>query len=187
MNQKRVFDLSLLLPLLPLFVVAVAVLALLALATHGRPLFFLQIRLGRDRKPFWIWKLRTLTTEADPLARRPTRFGGWMRQRGLDELPQLFNVLRGDMSLVGPRPLTPADVRRLLALHAPLAHRFRVPPGLTGLAQVAGARGPALTAALDNEYAETRSVVRDLTILLRTFWINLVGKRLGTRGTKATR
>jgi len=180
MNRKRIFDLSLLLPMLPLFALAVAVLAL-------RPLFFVQIRLGRERKPFRIWKLRTLTTEADPLARRPTRFGGWMRQRGLDELPQLFNVLRGDMSLVGPRPLTPADVQRLVALHAPLAQRFRVPPGLTGLAQVAGARGAALTAALDNEYAETRSVVRDLTILLRTFWINLVGKRLGTRGTKAIR
>ncbi|HET6149073.1 MAG TPA: sugar transferase [Polyangia bacterium] len=187
MNRKRVFDLSLLLPLLPLFALAVAVLALLALGTHGRPLFFQQIRLGRDRRPFRIWKLRTLTTEPDPLARRPTRFGGWMRRRGLDELPQLFNVLRGDMSLVGPRPLTPADVQRLVGLHAPLAHRFRVPPGLTGLAQVAGARGAALTAALDNEYAETRSVARDLTILLRTFWINLVGKRLGTRGTKATR
>jgi lipopolysaccharide/colanic/teichoic acid biosynthesis glycosyltransferase len=187
MNRKRAFDLSLLLPLLPLFALAVAVLALLALVGHGRPLFFGQIRLGRDRRPFWIWKLRTLTTEADPLARRPTRFGGWMRQRGLDELPQLFNILRGDMSLVGPRPLTPLDVERLLGLHAPLVRRFGVPPGLTGLAQVCGARGPALTAALDSEYAETRSVVGDLTILLRTFWINLVGKRLGTRGTKAIR
>ena len=184
MNAKRIFDLSLLLPLVPLFALAVAVLALLALVSHGRPLFFHQIRLGHHRRPFRIWKLRTLTTEADPLARRPTRFGGWMRQRGLDELPQLFNVLRGDMSLVGPRPLTAADAGRLVALHAPLSHRFRVPPGLTGLAQVAGAQGAALTAALDNEYAETRSVVGDLAILLRTFWINLVGKRLGTKALR---
>jgi lipopolysaccharide/colanic/teichoic acid biosynthesis glycosyltransferase len=184
MNAKRIFDLSLLLPLLPLFALAVAVLALLALIAHGRPLFFSQPRVGHHRRPFRIWKLRTMTTEADPLARRPTRFGGWMRQRGLDELPQLYNVLRGDMSLVGPRPLTGADADRLVAQHAPLGHRFRVPPGLTGLAQVSGARGAALTAALDYEYAESRSVVRDLTILLHTFWINLVGKRLGTKAIR---
>lgn len=184
MNRKRLLDLALLVPLLPLFVLAVAVLAVAALMTHGRPVFFHQIRLGQDLRPFRIWKLRTLTTAADFTARKPTRFGGWMRQRGLDELPQLFNVLRADMSLVGPRPLNPADAKRLVALHPPFERRFRVPPGLTGLSQISGARGAALTAALDSEYAERRSVARDVTILLHTFWINVVGKR---RGTKAIR
>jgi len=181
MTRKRTFDLLFLLPLLPFFGVAVAVLALVALVTHGRPIFFRQPRLGRNRKPFLIWKLRTLTTAADPLARVPTRFGGWMRGRGLDELPQLFNVLRGDMSLVSPRPLTTADAERLVALHPPFERRFQVQPGLTGLAQISGARGAVLTAALDSDYALHSSVGRDLTILLRTSWINLVGKRLGTR------
>jgi len=181
MTTKRIFDLSFLIPLLPLFAVALAVLALAALLTHGRPLFFHQPRLGRYRRPFRIWKLRTLTTHADPVARAPTPFGGWMRGRGLDELPQLFNVLRGDMSLVGPRPLTSADAERLLALYPPFESRFQVLPGLTGLAQISGARGAALTAALDSEYASRRGVRYDLAILLRTLWINLVGKRRGTR------
>jgi len=181
MTRKRLFDLLCLLPLLPFFGAAVAVLALFALGTHGRPVFFRQPRLGRNRKPFLIWKLRTMTTDADPLARVPTRFGGWMRGRGLDELPQLLNVLRGDMSLVGPRPLTAADAARLAALHPPFARRFQVLPGLTGLAQIAGARGAVLTAALDSDYASFSSVGRDLTILLRTLWINVVGKRRGKR------
>lgn len=187
MTRKRVFDLLFLTPLLPFFGAAVAMLALVALATHGRPLFFHQPRLGRNRRPFRIWKLRTLTTAADPLSRVPTRFGGWMRGRGLDELPQLFNVLRGDMSLVGPRPLTNADAQRLVVLYTPFEQRFQVLPGLTGLAQISGARGAVLTAALDSDYASRSSVGCDLRILLRTLWINVVGKRHGTRRTKAMR
>lgn len=183
-RAKRALDLALLLPTLPLFAVVTTALAVLALALHGRPIFFHQPRLGRRRRLFRIWKLRTMTNEAQPEARRPTRFGAWLRERGLDELPQLFNVLRGDMSLVGPRPLTPADAERLVALHPPFARRFRVPPGLTGPAQVAGARGVALTAALEGEYADSGSVMRDLSILLRSAWINLVGKRVGTKALR---
>jgi putative colanic acid biosynthesis UDP-glucose lipid carrier transferase len=107
-----------------------------------------------------------------------------MRQRGLDEIPQLFNVLRGDMSLVGPRPLTPADADRLVAQHPPFAERFAVPPGLTGLAQVANAAGVVgtgvlATAALDTDYIRRRGALLDLRILTRTVWINCVGKRRG--------
>jgi hypothetical protein len=111
MTRKRVLDLALLLPLVPLFATAVGLLALLVLLIDGRPIFFGQPRLGRARRPFAIWKLRTMTTEPDPNDRRPTRLGAWLRQRGLDELPQLYCVLRGHMSLVGPRPLTAADAR----------------------------------------------------------------------------
>jgi lipopolysaccharide/colanic/teichoic acid biosynthesis glycosyltransferase len=85
------------------------------------------------------------------------------------------------MSLVGPRPLTPADFERLAASQAGFADRLQLPPGLTGLAQVCGARGAALTAALEVHYARRWTPGLDLAILVRTAWINLVGKRRGTR------
>src|SRR3954470_13563821 len=109
MTHKRLFDLALLAPAAPLYGLATVALGLAVWVADGLPLFFGQDRVGQGRRPFRIWKLRTMTTEADPALRRPTRLGRWMRQRGLDEIPQLFNVLVGDMSLVGPRPLTPAD------------------------------------------------------------------------------
>lgn len=181
MKSKRLLDLLLLLPLVPFFGLAVGLLALLVLLLDGRPVFFTQPRYGQGRRVFRIFKLRTMTCEPDMRARRPTRLGNLLRHHGLDELPQLFNVLIGDMSLVGPRPLTPEDAERLLATHPPLAARFEVPPGITGLAQVCQARGAALTAQLDAEYARSRSAVVDIRILIRTSWINIVGKRRGAR------
>jgi lipopolysaccharide/colanic/teichoic acid biosynthesis glycosyltransferase len=178
-TRKRALDLALLLPLVPLFAAVTGLLALAVLLADGGPAFFHQPRAGQDQRPFTVWKLRTMTTEPDPKDRRPTRFGAWLRQRGLDELPQLWNVLRGDMSLVGPRPLTPADAARLCAAHPPFAARFAVAPGLTGLAQVCLAQGPALTGKLDAAYVRTRSARQDLKLLLRTAWMNLVGKRRG--------
>lgn len=179
MTRKRLLDLALLLPLVPLFLAVTGLLALAVLVADGRPLFFRQPRVGIHRRPFTVWKLRTMTCEAEVAARRPTRFGQWLRLRGLDELPQLFNVLRGDMSLVGPRPLTPTDAARLCDLHPPFAARFAAAPGLTGLAQVCLAQGVAMTGRLDAEYIARRSAALDLKILLRTTWMNLVGKRRG--------
>jgi lipopolysaccharide/colanic/teichoic acid biosynthesis glycosyltransferase len=184
MSSKRLLDLGLLLPAAPLYGAATALLAVAVLLVDGGPVLFAQERVGQGGGRFRIWKLRTMTTEADPALRRPTRLGAWMRQRGLDEIPQLFNVLRGDMSLVGPRPLTPADAERLTAQHPPFAARFAVAPGLTGLAQVteaAGVLGAGVqaTAARDAEYIRRQSAVLDLRILIRTVWINCVGKRRG--------
>jgi lipopolysaccharide/colanic/teichoic acid biosynthesis glycosyltransferase len=179
MTRKRLFDLALLLPLVPLFATVTGLLALAVLLADGRPVFFHQPRVGARQRPFTVWKLRTMTHEPEITARRPTRLGQWLRQRGLDELPQLFNVLRGDMSLVGPRPLTPADATRLSALHPAFAARFAVAPGLTGLAQVCLAQGAAATSRLDAAYVRRRSAALDLKILVRTAWMNLVGKRRG--------
>jgi lipopolysaccharide/colanic/teichoic acid biosynthesis glycosyltransferase len=179
--RKRALDLGLLLPVLPVACVLILAIAAGLLVVEGRPIFFVQRRLGRGRRPFTILKLRTMTTEADARRRTATRVGGWLRRRGLDELPQLFNVLAGDMSLVGPRPLTPADAARMAAEHAAFDDRFAEPPGLTGLAQICGVRGAALTAAVDSYYARRRSMTLDVAILLRTAWINVVGKRRGAR------
>ncbi|HEY0136582.1 MAG TPA: sugar transferase [Nannocystis sp.] len=183
MTRKRLFDLALLLPLVPLFASVTGLLALAVLLADGRPVFFHQPRVGAHLRPFTVWKLRTMTCEPDIAARKPTRLGQWLRQRGLDELPQLFNILRGDMSLVGPRPLTPADATRLCALYPAFAARFAVAPGLTGLAQVCLAQGAATTARLDAAYVERRSAALDLKILVRTAWMNLVGKRRGAMPT----
>jgi lipopolysaccharide/colanic/teichoic acid biosynthesis glycosyltransferase len=179
--SKRALDVALVLITLPLWGPLLAALALAVWLCDGRPVLFAQPRLGRGGRAFSILKLRSMTTEADPLARRPTRLGAHLRQHGLDELPQLLNVVRGDMSLVGPRPLTPADYHRLADGQPGFADRLAMPPGLTGLAQVCGARGASLTAALESHYARRWTPGLDLAILVRTAWINVVGKRRGTR------
>jgi lipopolysaccharide/colanic/teichoic acid biosynthesis glycosyltransferase len=179
MSLKRIFDLTLLTLAAPLVVPLIVALALLALCAHGRPIFFRQERMGRDARRFLIWKLRSMTCEPDVQARRPTSFGRWMRERGLDEMPQLWNVLLGDMSLVGPRPLTPADCARLSAACEAFALRLAVPPGLMGPAQVTLAKGAALTTQLEARYAERASLLTDVGILFRTVWMHVVGKRRG--------
>jgi lipopolysaccharide/colanic/teichoic acid biosynthesis glycosyltransferase len=181
MTRKRLLDLALLVPAAPLYGLVTVALALAVWVVDGRPLFFGQDRVGQGRRLFRIWKLRTMTTDADPALRRPTPLGRWMRQRGLDEIPQLFSVLVGDMSLVGPRPLTPDDADRLSAQHPPFSRRFAAVPGLTGLAQVSGARGVVASAAHDAEYVLRCGALLDLRILVRTVWINCVGKHRGVR------
>ena len=184
-RRKRWLDIALVVMTMPLWLAAVAALMLAVAICDGRPIFFPQARMGRGGRHFVIWKLRSMTREADVAQRRPTVLGRRLRHHGLDELPQLFNVLVGDMSLVGPRPLEPADLTRLASASpvfaASLETRLTMAPGLTGLAQVCSARGPALTAALDGHYARQWTLRRDLAILLRTAWINLVGKRRGAR------
>jgi lipopolysaccharide/colanic/teichoic acid biosynthesis glycosyltransferase len=119
-------------------VLGAPVLALLALAVLlalGRPILFRQRRAGRHGAPFTLLKFRTMREGTAPDAARLTGFGRWLRASGLDELPQLVNILRGDMSLVGPRPL-PCDYTPFFS--AVEAERFRVRPGLLGLAQARG-------------------------------------------------
>jgi lipopolysaccharide/colanic/teichoic acid biosynthesis glycosyltransferase len=185
MDSKRLLDVSLIALTAPVFGSVLAGCLLAVRLCDGAPVFFMQERVGRDRRPFRIFKLRTMTTEADPAQRKPTRLGAWLRKRGLDEIPQFLNVLRGDMSLVGPRPLSPADAERLLAKHAPFAARFASAPGITGLAQVCQALGAERTAQLDAFYARNRSLGMDLHILLRTVLINVLGKKRGTVDARA--
>ncbi|HEY0706256.1 MAG TPA: sugar transferase [Polyangia bacterium] len=183
--SKRILDLTLIIATLPLWASAVGLLALAVLACDGRPVFFPQPRVGRGNRRFVIWKLRTMTKDVDVSQRRPTALGQRLRHHGLDELPQLFNVLAGHMSLVGPRPLEPRDLDRLAqqcpAFAQALGDRQALRPGLTGMAQVCNARGPALTAALDAHYGRQWTLGLDLAILVRTAWINVVGKRRGAQ------
>ena len=167
---KRVLDMALagagLVAAAPVVAVAACAVAL----DDGAPVLFKQERLGLHGQPFTLFKLRTMR------AGRATRVGDWLRSSGLDELPQLLNVLRGDMSLVGPRPLTSSHIRRLGWDQPGFESRFRVAPGLTGPVQVLGAVSAEDSAAIEREYVRRPSVPTDLAILGATAVMLVAGR-----------
>jgi lipopolysaccharide/colanic/teichoic acid biosynthesis glycosyltransferase len=144
--------------------------ALIALAM-GRPVLFTQVRVGLRRQPFTIVKFRTMAQG------RVTRLGRVLRAGGLDELPQLLNVLRGEMRFVGPRPLTPADVARLRWDTPFHDRRWSVPPGLTGPAQLSPRCHAKLSWHHDSHYARHRTPGMDAALLLQSAFVPLIGKR----------
>jgi lipopolysaccharide/colanic/teichoic acid biosynthesis glycosyltransferase len=180
-----------------LIVVAIAV----RLDSSG-PALFRQRRVGHKEREFTLFKFRSMRLDADPRGHREyvtalikgkaadggrkdlyklavddriTPIGRWIRRWSLDELPQLFNVLSGDMTLVGPRPAIPYEVAEYPSWYR---ERFSVKPGLTGLWQVSGRseRTYEEMVRLDIEYAENRSLLGDISILARTPWV-VVGRR----------
>lgn len=168
---RRTFDLlAACLGLLVLGPLLLAVAVLIRLEDGG-PALFTQVRLGKDRRPFRIYKFRSMQDG------RVTRPGAWLRTTGIDELAQLVNLLRGEMSLIGPRPLTPADVRRLGWDDDGHALRWCVRPGIAGLAQLYAGRGARSSWFLDCRYVERRTGRMDLVIVLFTAAMCLVGKR----------
>ncbi len=170
---KRFFDVALSLCALLVLGLPMAVLAVLVRVKLGAPVLFTQDRPGKDEKIFRLYKFRTMTDARDengallPDDLRLTAFGKKMRALSLDELPEFFNVLKGDMSLIGPRPL--------LVAYLPLydetqRHRHDVRPGLSGLAQCSGRNLLSWQErfALDVEYVRNVSFVMDVSIVLRT-------------------
>jgi lipopolysaccharide/colanic/teichoic acid biosynthesis glycosyltransferase len=153
------------------FLPAMTLVALAILLEDGLPLLFCQERLGTARRPFTILKFRSMRDG------KITRVGRVLRSTGLDELPQFVNVLRGEMSAVGPRPLTAADTARLGWSEPRFDFRWRVPPGLTGLAQVMGTGSPERSLHLDRAYIIRRSLLLDLRLIALSFAINALGKR----------
>ncbi len=151
------------------------VLTALTLVFHGWPPFFTQVRPGIGGRPFRMIKFRSMTNERGPDGsllpdeQRLTRFGRFLRGTSLDELPELWNVVRGDMSLVGPRPL----LMQYLDRYTPeQARRHEVKPGITGWAQINGRNALSWDDRfrLDVWYVENWSVLLDLQILFRTVW-----------------
>jgi len=178
---KRLFDLggaaALVLLLAPLLVMV----GLAVACALGRPVLFRQQRSGRHGQPFTLLKFRSMAAGPGEDAARLGRFGRALRVSALDELPQLLNVLRGEMSLVGPRPLPPD----YLPLFSPAqAARLRVRPGLAGLAQAAGRNalpwGKRL--ALDAAYAARQSLAGDLVLLARCALLVLRGRGVSAPG-----
>lgn len=201
---RRSFDLVVSLALILLFSpVLIAVAAAVRLDSRG-PALFRQRRVGYMEREFTLFKFRSMRVDADPrghqeyvsalikgaesnpnggrenlyklaVDNRITPVGRWIRRWSLDELPQLFNVLRGDMTLVGPRPAIPYEVAEYPNWYR---QRFAVKPGLTGYWQVSGRseRTYEEMVRLDIEYAERRSIGLDLSILLKTPWVVLSRK-----------
>lgn len=179
---KRILDLLisfiLILMLIPLFVV---VSAAIKLGSKG-PVFFVQERIGKDRKFFKMFKFRTMVENAETIGTglcsfendpRITKIGHVLRQTSMDELPQLFNVFWGDMSLVGPRPPVTYELGDVKDFSEELNARFRMKPGITGLAQVSGRNDLEWPEKIkiDNEYIEgfrNTGVLLDFKILLKT-------------------
>lgn len=171
---KRLIDLTIATILfLPAVLICVPVLLAIRAESPGNPLFR-QRRIGRDRRPFLLLKLRTMACGTAHLPSHEigtghiTPVGRLLRRTKLDELPQIWNVLVGDMSLVGPRPCLPSqdELIRERERHG----AFRVRPGITGPAQLAGIdmSQPVLLARIDGEYAARISLLRDMKILART-------------------
>jgi lipopolysaccharide/colanic/teichoic acid biosynthesis glycosyltransferase len=171
--MKRLFDLVAGLLLLCLFSPIMLGVAIVVSAKLGNPILYKQKRIGYQERTFTVFKFRTMTNEKDefgndlPDTIRLTKVGLLLRRLSLDELPQLLNVVKGDMSLVGPRPLL---VRYLPYYSAEERKRHNVRPGITGYAQVEGRNMLDWNSRLklDVEYVESRSFLLDLKIILKT-------------------
>lgn len=172
---KRAFDFFCALLALIILSPVLIVISIVVRCTMGKPVLFRQTRPGKDEKLFDILKFRTMTDKKDsagellPDAERLTRFGLFLRKTSLDELPELFNILKGDMSLVGPRPLL---VQYLPLYTEEQKKRHNVRPGLSGLAQIRGRN--ALTweekFEWDIRYVDNITFFGDVRIILETVW-----------------
>lgn len=187
---KRLMDIVLSLCAIILLAPVIAVVALLVRIKLGSPVIFKQKRPGLNGEIFTLYKFRTMTGQKDengvllPDEMRLTRFGKILRSTSLDELPELFNILKGDMSIIGPRPLL---VEYLPLYNDYQKRRHEVRPGLTGLAQVSGRNDISWEERfrLDIEYIDGISFINDLKIILRTLYI-VIGRHGINSSTSAT-
>jgi undecaprenyl phosphate N,N'-diacetylbacillosamine 1-phosphate transferase len=172
---KRALDLFLTLLIIPLLLSISIVIAIVIRLTAGSNVIFRQQRAGKNSKPFTLYKFRTMRLDADPFGPSPKNdmdsrlipVGRWLRKTSLDELPQFWNVLKGDMSLVGPRPLY---LEQALQWNENQRRRLLVKPGLTGLAQIRGRAAVTIEDKidLDLKYVDNFSIFLDLKILVAT-------------------
>lgn len=204
-RAKRSFDLAVTIGGLLLVWPLLLLIAVLVKTEDGGAVFFRQERIGRGGRPFRMWKFRTMATHAEKVGpqlttasdRRITRIGAWLRRRKLDELPQLFNVLAGDMTMVGPRP----EVPKYVAMYTPHQRKvLELMPGITDRASIVFADESALLAQtrdferfyidrlvpekirVNLEYADRATPLRDLGIVLETLGRVLLGERSKSSG-----
>jgi exopolysaccharide biosynthesis polyprenyl glycosylphosphotransferase len=184
---KRIIDLgaALLLGLVTLPLILFT--AIVILITDGRPIFYKQERVGYKQAPFWMYKFRSMVANAEELSGpvlateddpRITAVGQALRKYRIDELPQIFNILRGEMSFIGPRPERPEFVERYLVEIPGYSERFHVKPGVTGLAQTNGgyATTPDRKLKYDLMYLYHQSLMLDLQIMVETIKVVLSGR-----------
>ena len=192
MMLKRIFDLVVSAIGLVILAPIMGVIAILIRLTMGQPVFFRQIRPGLNGRPFPLFKFRTMRgtlpgeAELKTDAVRLSKLGKFLRKWSLDELPELWNVLRGDMSLVGPRPLL---MEYLPRFNPEQARRMQVKPGLTGWAQIKGRNALSWEEkfALDVWYVDHRSFWLDLWIVLVTVPVVILGRGVSAPGEATTK
>jgi lipopolysaccharide/colanic/teichoic acid biosynthesis glycosyltransferase len=168
--MKRIFDILFSLIALTLFAVPMIIIAILLRWKEGHPVFFKQDRIGRYKKVFRILKFQTMMNQI------PTPTGKILRKTGLDELPQFINVLKGDMSIVGPRALIQQDIERLGWNNQYHAIRWHVKPGITGLAQIYGGQHRKISWFFDGRYIQRHHLFLDFCLVMTSFLMNIFGK-----------
>ncbi len=184
---KRAFDIIFAFLVLAALLPLLLIVALLVKSKLGSPIIFSKERPGKDNKIFKIYKFRTMSNQVDaegklkPDEERLTRFGEILRKTSLDELPEFFNILKGDMSLVGPRPQL---IRDMVFFNSEVVKRQTVLPGLTGLAQIKGRNNISWEQkfALDLEYISRITFWNDLKILLCTIGAVISSRDVNTQG-----
>jgi lipopolysaccharide/colanic/teichoic acid biosynthesis glycosyltransferase len=147
------------------------IVSLLIRFSMGSPVIFKQERIGKNKKPFIIYKFRTMENE------KITFLGRILRKLGIDELPQLVNIAKGQMAFVGPRPLTEFDIKRLKWNDEFHKTRWKVKPGITGMAQLTNICNVKISWFYDKYYVLNRSFCLDLKIIIKSIIIPFVGKK----------
>lgn len=173
--EKRILDLMAAGTACVAFAPLAAGIALAIWLEDGGSPLFLQARIGYQRRPFTVFKFRTMRDQ------QVTRVGRWLRQTGLDELPQFINVCAGQMSVIGPRPLTALDIQRLGWGHLDHDWRFEAKPGITGLSQLLAGRSARYSRRLERLYLRRQSFLLDLQVIGLTFGVCVLGKRVVRR------
>ncbi len=168
--MKRTFDIIFLIIALLVFSIPIVIIVLFLKLKEKHAIFFKQERIGENKEPFQILKFQTLVDDI------PTKTGRILRKTGLDELPQLLNVLKGEMSIVGPRALTQYDINRLEWNDKFHSKRLNVKPGITGPAQLYGGQNKKTSWFWDKKYLTKYHLILDFNIIIVSFLRNIMGK-----------
>ncbi len=168
--MKRVFDIIFSLIAFMVFLLPVLMIVLAIKLFYNHPIIFYQERVGENKKPFRILKFQTLIDD------KATKLGGLLRKTGLDEIAQFINVLKGDMSIVGPRAITNFDIQRLKWNDDYHSVRWDIKPGITGFAQIFGGQHRKTSWFWDKKYVQLNSLLIDFLVILLSFLMNVFGK-----------
>lgn len=168
--MKRLFDILFAVIAFIIFFVPIVFIVTALILFENHPVLFYQIRVGKSRKLFKIIKFQTMVDK------RVTKTGKILRKTGLDELPQFLNVLKGDMSIVGPRAITEEDIKRFGWTGEYHDIRWRLKPGITGYAQIYGGQSLKTSWFWDKKYIRSNSLIKDFCIISLSFLMNIFGK-----------
>ncbi len=170
-KMKRLFDIIFSLLALAVFALPVIMISIVLVLREKHPVIFKQNRIGLNKSTFAIYKFQTMVNEV------PTKTGLFLRKTGLDEIPQFINVLKGEMSIVGPRALTDYDIKRLNWNTATYSSRWKVKPGISGFAQIYGGQNKETSWYWDKKYIDHSNIIIDLIVVIISFAMNFIGKR----------